>query len=381
VAAWVPLGLPAVFSGSCAARGAVLPCSVSTAQTYAGVNVNAAGSEAAVQAVLTKVLGPPVTVRPLTGMLTTSTGDVTVTPAELGGAHRFWWSYTGPAQNLAYLTVQTPGGFAVIGVAGLRAGTIDTSTLLGGQPINGLELWTTLYSKPDPIPASALHGLGLVGNVRLGIINNNSVDCVHADTGVVAQCVFRADSGAWAETPRGTYARAGQAITLDGRPGGDYVTGARVNPDGTVPALALSGHDNAGYTSSEELSKVPVVEAAGSPANATGMPLQNFATREVCSSDAVHPDGAAQTRTYQTSSGATVYCYTGRGAALNDPNVTERDQNGVYLSGFQYSHMIWTNGVEVPAAKRPATCCYPTKVTVTSPIVWRSVATGIAIAN
>jgi len=378
---------PPTLSGSCTVPGAVLPCSASIGQTYAGATIGPADTRAAVQGVLLKLLGPPVEVLALTKPLTGSTHDMRFTPPDIAGVQRFSWAYVGPAQNLAYISVHSAGGFAVIGVAGLRAGTVDVSTLLGGQPVAGVQLWTTLYSKADPIVASALHGAGFVGNVRLGKIENGTVGCLHAETAVVARCVFTPQSGAWAETPTGSYARVGQPVTLAGKPGGDYVTAARINPDGTVPALAPTGHDSAGQVSvasGEELGGYAVaVETLGSARNAFGRPLENFVTREVCIGDAVHPDGATQTRSYPVGD-KTAYCYTGRGAALNDPNGRERDQYGVYFWGGNvawWEHHAWYNGYEVPAAKRPATSGYPQKVSVTSALLWRALASGVSIAN
>jgi hypothetical protein len=76
-------------------------------------------------------------------------------------------------------------------------------------------------------------------------------------------------------------------------------------------------------------------------------PLVNWATFEVCGSnrpaDAQHPGGV------------TGACRTGAGAALNDINGTERDRAGNYLDGPAYCHSIVVGGLEVPAAKRPAT--------------------------
>jgi len=315
-------------------------------------------------------------------MLASSAADVTFTPSKVAGAQRFWWSYTGPAQNLAYISVHSAGGFAVIGVAGLRAGTVDVSTLLGGQPVTGVQLWTTLYSKADPIVASALHGAGFVGNVRLGKIEDGTVGCLHAETASPARCVFTPQSGAWAETPDGNYARTGQPVTLDGRPGGDYITAARINPDGTVPALVPSGHDSAGYYVDTILSRSCTIEALGTAQNATGQPIVNYATREVGTNSNPHPDGAQPTRTevVKKPNGTTVtsYYYTGQGAALNDRDGTERDPSGAYYSGSERCHVANMGGYEAPAAKRPNVVWG--KVDATSTILWRAVA-AVSIAN
>jgi hypothetical protein len=74
-------------------------------------------------------------------------------------------------------------------------------------------------------------------------------------------------------------------------------------------------------------------------------------------------------------------CTKGEGAALNDINGTERDAYSVYRTGWTACHHGWYNGFEVPAAKRPATGGYPAKVSVTSPVLWRTVASNVSIAN
>ena len=91
-----------------------------------------------------------------------------------------------------------------------------------------------------------------------------------------------------------------------------------------------------------------------------------------------HPDGAQLTR----SPSPGVYCYIGQGAALNDFNGTERDRNNVYLTGFVYTHVAWSGGYEVYAAKRPATVNFPAPgfVRTDTPVVWRPV-TNVRVAN
>jgi len=79
-----------------------------------------------------------------------------------------------------------------------------------------------------------------------------------------------------------------------------------------------------------------------------------------------------------------VFCFTGEGAGLNDVNGTERDGANNYLyPGSIRCHVVWYNGYETYAAKRPATTSYPLpgKVNIHSPILWRPVASGVTIAN
>jgi len=51
------------------------------------------------------------------------------------------------------------------------------------------------------------------------------------------------------------------------------------------------------------------------------------------------------------------------------------------LPGNEHWHHMWNSGYEVPAAKRPATSGYPPKVNTTTPILWRTIASGVSIAN
>ena len=106
--------------------------------------------------------------------------------------------------------------------------------------------------------------------------------------------------------------------------------------------------------------------------------LVNYTTLEVCTSSNPHPDGAQFVRMEGSS-----YCYTGQGAALNDLNGTERDWTGTYLGDEFSCHVLWSSGVEVPAAKRPATTSYPSPghVNINTPILWRPVNNRVAIAN
>lgn len=109
-----------------------------------------------------------------------------------------------------------------------------------------------------------------------------------------------------------------------------------------------------------------------------GLPLLNYATREVCTSSFPHPDGAMPIRKPSPA----VYCYKGTGAALNDPSGTERTSNGVYLTGSARCHVVWSGGYEIFAAKRPAVRTYPAPGAIdpNTPIVWRPVTT-LTIVN
>lgn len=327
----------------------------------------------AVEEALLLVLGPPVGATALSGELTTGTADFSVDRA----GPQLRWAYRGPAQNLAFLTVRsTTGGFAVFGIAGRDAGTVSLSGLIGGEVAHA-RFWTTLYSRTAPVVATALHGPGFLGNVRLGRIEDGRVPCLHRETMAVARCAFTSSSGSWLVSTDGTYARTGQAIGLDGTPGGEYAVAARINEDGTVPALAPAGHDTAGTPAGVQLAGACVVEEALASWNAIGQPLVNHATLEVGTISYPHPDGPAPVRRVDG-----VSYYIGDGAALNDRYGTERDRYGTYLSGAERCHVLWTSGYEQPAAKRPATKPWPAPGTVDtkSSLRWRGV-TNLTVAN
>lgn len=359
-----------------------MPCSASAGQTYGSVTLGADGNddEKSVQAVLGQVVGPGADVTALARGLTSDSGDLDFTPDAVTRGQRFDWSYHGPAQNLAYLTIKAGNGFAVVGIAGTTSGSVDVTTLLGGHDISHVSLWATTTSQTEPVVAKKLHGKNFFGNSRLAKIDNDTVPCLQMDTAAPARCVFTRTSGSWLDSGEGRFAKVGQAIALDGKPGGDYVVAARINPDGTVPALDPAGHDAVGTAAGYELAGACVVETILSSTNATGQRLVNYATREVGTSSYPHPDDAQLVRYWWTGT-AWVYYYTGAGAAMNDLNGTERDEYGNYIPGAEHCHVAWYNGYEAPAAKRPSTGGYPAKVNVRSPIVWRSVDPRVAIAN
>jgi hypothetical protein len=370
------------LTGTCSASPQ-LPCSASAGQTYGSLTLDASGndSEAAVEAAIGHVVGPAADVSPLARGLTTSADEFTFTPSDITRGHSFDWSYSGDAANLAYITVKAANGFAVVGVAGTTEGTIDVSELLGGHDVSHLSVWSTNVSQAEPVAATKLHGKNWLGNMRLSKIEAGKVLCVHVETAEPAECTFTRKSGAWLESKKGWFAKAGQAITLDGKPGGEYVTAAKVGTEGAVPCLEPTGRDNAGTAGGEELTDGCVVETLGSASNATGLPLRNYATLEVCTSSYPHPDGAPLWG-YYWSGKTYVFCYQYTGAALNDPNGTERDGYGNYYTVAEYCHVTWDPGYEIPVAKRPATKPYPYPGTVDpeSPLLWRPVS-NLAIAN
>ena len=201
-------------------------------------------------------------------------------------------------------------------------------------------------------------------------------------------------SGEWLESPEGNFAKVGQALSLEGVPGGDYVVAARVSDTAGVSCVEPTSMDTAGWVSPGiELVPQCTIEQMLMPWNNLIGPggywdpffnrLLNYTTREVCSANTFHPDEAEFVRTIVGPDGNTAYCYTGYGAALNDINGTERDASGYYMNGERYCHVIMSNGYEVPGAKRPATRSLPApgSVITSSFIVWRPVNPNINIAN
>jgi hypothetical protein len=376
-----PAGPPT--AGSCL-DVAVLPCAVLAGQTYRGTPVDTAAvagaGERAVTTVLAHVLGRQtneIKIEPATGSLTGDSGEFSFTPADLTGAERFSWSYTGPESALAYLTVQTDRGMVVVGTAGLRGGTVDVAALLDGATVTGVRFWITRAVFARPVGATRMHGSGFPGLSMIGRITDGRVACVGVETAQPGYCAFTPASGAWMESADGDWAFAGQPISPTGQPGRDWIVAGAVYPDGTYPALMPTGHDTAGTSGSVPLSAGATPEKFLSPHNASGFTLQNHATREVCTSSFPHPDNAKLTR----SPSPGVYCYIGRGAALNDPKGRERDEHGVYLPDTHHAHIVVLSPTHtVIVAKRPATTNSPIAVNPNSPLVWRPVS-PLPIAN
>lgn len=240
------------------------------------------------------------------------------------------------------------------------------------------------YSKCEPVDVEAFYGekTSFYGNARLALITNGTVPCVHVDKGSPATCKFTPSSGPYVKGKAGAFARTGENIGLDGKPGGEFVIAAKVNEkNGTVPCIAPSGKDTAGTPVGVELAGACVIETLNAAANATGIPVVSYASLEVCTSSTPHPDGAGLSSI--RSVGATkVYCYKGDGAGLNDLNGTEVDSTGTYYGGASRCHVLWSNGYEVPAAKRPSTKNLPAPGTIvtTTPIAWRPVSM-VDVAN
>jgi hypothetical protein len=223
---------------------------------------------------------------------------------------------------------------------------------------------------------------------------------MHIDEGTIASCAFLTmpgrQTGEWLESPQGDFALVGQAVALDGRPGGGYVVAARISDAEPAACVEAAGMDTLGVVmEGYELAQECTIEEPLADYNALSAqfpywsPLYNHATREVCSRNDPstiyhHPDFAALVRSFPSSGAGPddTFCYTGAGAALNDVNGTERDEYGNYYLGSPWCHFMNNAGFEVPAAKRQASSSFPVpRVNTNSYIVWRPVNPHIDVAN
>ncbi len=253
-------------------------------------------------------------------------------------------------------------------------------------------------SRCVPIEVRTVHGGKLQPHTRLARIENGRVPCMHVEDGTIASCLFStaddAASGKWLESPAGGFAQIGQAVSLDGKRGGEYIVAARVNPDNSVSCTEPTGMDTAGWVAEGvDLAGSCVLEEIGQEWNLLSTygwaPLRNVSNHEVCAANdpasRPHPDGLFPVRSYALEGSLmhNVFCYLGSGSALNDINGTERDETSNYFSGEGYCHMIISSGFEAPGAKRPATRSLPAPglVNVKSLITWKPVNPNVAIAN
>jgi hypothetical protein len=232
--------------------------------------------------------------------------------------------------------------------------------------------------KCDEVDVVAAQGRLVRSGCSLAAVEKGKVRCVHTQKLKVTSCRFTRRSGSFVRERGGhLFAVVGQAITKKGRRNGPYVVAASLERKkvecADVPAKVLDrihGKDTAGSTTSSLMAKGCTAELILSSTNASGAKLQNVATREVCTSTppSLHPDTPQLTRTPMPG----VFCYTGRGAGLNDPFGQERDANGNYLISARYCHFAMvTTTTAIVVGKRPATS--GTQVIPNSPTVWRPV--------
>jgi hypothetical protein len=152
----------------------------------------------------------------------------------------------------------------------------------------------------------------------------------------------------------------------------------------------VTGHDTAGYTETgTELAKVCMVEDLLRSWNAVSaeygvLANMNYTTMAIPSLNdpQLSPTVMDIYKTYLGERDG-LFWYTGLGAALNDINGAERNSLGEYYPWEIYCHVIVNGGLEVPAAKRPATKSLPAPGVVNghSYIEWRPVNLNVDIAN
>jgi len=249
-----------------------------------------------------------------------------------------------------------------------------------------------------PVEVRTAHGKAMLPNTRLAPIENGRVPCLHVEEMTPASCVFSTASGKasgkWLSGPAGDFAQIGQAVSLDGKPGGEYVVAANVGAQGKAYCTEPTGMDTAGrIAEGVELGITCTLEDILQEYNALSAfgygQLVNYTTLQVCSRNdplrSPHPDLALLVRSYPQPGSEVddTFCYTGYGAGPNDINGTERDETTSYLAGERYCHLVVSSGFEVPGAKRPATRSFPVpgSVVTKSFIVWRPVNPNIAVAN
>ncbi len=262
------------------------------------------------------------------------------------------------------------------------------------EPGQGVEPPQPEYSTCESVRVIEEHGKPMPGNAQLSEIKRGKVLVVGLETGKTRKAKFRRNaarhkrvSGRWLESNHGDFALAGQAISRSGEPGGRWVIASKAQADDGVTCKApLKGQPKrdtaAAESSGTNLPASAVEETPTSASNASGMPLVNPATREVCTNSPNHPDGAMQS----SHPSAAVWCFIGPGAGLNDPYGTERQPleapyYGHYYVDTNHTHKIIYNNAIVPAAKRPSVKPNGSAVITNSPIVWRPVAYGVRVAN
>jgi hypothetical protein len=274
---------------------------------------------------------------------------------------------------------------------GAAAATATASIVVTAVRMSGCRpIVPTKVHRVTDTPLCDVMGEPFRVNRRLTVIDNNSVPCVNADTMEATRCVFTTGDGAgastghWMEARDGArYAVVGQPIGRDGSfASGNYVVGTIPDANGDVACVGATSRDAAGSSAPDGSDMVGrgMVEFGGGISNASGYPIRNYANLYVGTSSDPHPDGAQQVSLDRANG---VAWYTGEGAALNDVGGIERDAAGVYLGTPDSLHLVVSGGIQVPAAKRPATKSFPApgRVDVHSPITWLVANPYVTIAN
>ena len=261
---------------------------------------------------------------------------------------------------------------------------IVTVAAIAGAAIPATASAQTRQIQCTRIAQASSHGGSIAANSNLSPIHHGRVLTIDPNTGAKSHSRFTARSGRWMTGADGTrYAVAGQWISRSGHADGPRLIAAPMQPGHRVPcagpSLLAQAADTASVAADGTLPASGYTETAGSSTNAHAL-LVNYATRDICTNTKVHPDGAPL---ISANPSANVWCYTGRGACLNDPNGIERyspAEGGGYIDDTAHRHYIQYLGATVAAAKRPST--YPDgRIIPNSPIVWRTVARNATICN
>lgn len=352
-----------------------LPCAAAAGDSYGGYFLpDGQDSEASLEAALGYVEGEETDVTSIAHAITDDTDEFTLSHAD--GSNHLTWRYSGKAP-LAFLTLETDQDFfSIYDISKQTDGEIRLPAELEGD-LQGLEhvsFWQRTFSECEPVRAidthgstQGSHGYRMRPNCQLSEIVKGTVPCVHATKQKVKTCRFRTQgkgSGQWLEGvqqgEKANYALAGQPITRKGKRRGAWVVASRATHDHEVPCRKPAPDQADKDTASAEsagtnLPASGVEEIPASTTNVTGQPLQNWATREICLSSATHPDGATLSSHVPNSN---VWCFSGRGAGLNDQYGTERQTleaptYGTYYVDTNHTHRLLYNNAVVPAAKRP----------------------------
>ena len=166
--------------------------------------------------------------------------------------------------------------------------------------------------------------------------------------GSLASCAFSIapgnESGAWLESPTGTYARVGQAISQSGIPGGDYIVAAKVNDASPAPCVESVGMDTAGWIDGRQRSCTEELRRRGSAVSrGTRSPVWVCCSaRELCRSGSVHLDPGPSGRRLPGEVVSPVRQWPGRHVLLHrDGGRAERHQ-------WHRARRVWP----VPTAER-----------------------------
>jgi hypothetical protein len=246
------------------------------------------------------------------------------------------------------------------------------------------------------VRAADTHGGTIRPNSTLSPIRDGKVLTISPDTGKTSHTPFTSRSGRWLTGVDGTrYAVAGQWLTPSGRPGGRRLIASPPRFDNRLLCSArtrVGAHaaDTASYASDGSLGGGGYLEVNASTTNVSGIPVANYATRNVCTvatapapTPPAHPDGANLASSNPHPDPAT-WCWTGAGAGMNDTYGNERyapAQGGTYIDDPYHRHFISYTSGTVAAAKRPLYYPGTCRIIPGSKIAWRTVYPACPVAN